>query len=217
MKTKIKILIADDHPIFRKGLASVFLNEKDIQIIAEASDGEEALESVKKYLPDIAILDIEMPKLTGFEVAQILFDEAVKVKVIFLTAYRDEHLFNKALDMGVKGYVLKENAVIDIINCIEAIEHDKYFISPLISEFLVNRKNKEIAKSAKVDLSTLTPSEKKLLLLIAEGKSNKEIAQELFNSIKTIENHRSSICKKLSLSGSHSLHKFAVRYKSSLL
>lgn len=217
MKTKIKILIADDHPIFIKGLTSVFLNEKNIQIIAEASDGQKALELIKKYLPDIAILDIEMPKLTGFEVAQKLFDEEINVKVIFLTAYRDEHLFNKALDMGVKGYVLKENAVIDIINCIEAVEQDKYFISPLISEFLINRKNKEIAKSAKVDLSTLTSSEKKLLLLIAEGKSNKEIAQELFNSIKTIENHRSSICKKLDLSGSHSLYKFAIRHKSSLL
>lgn len=217
MKTKIKILIADDHPIFRKGLTSVLLNEKNIQIIAEASDGEETLELIKKYLPDIAILDIEMPKLTGFEVARKLFEDEISVKVIFLTAYRDEHLFNKALDMGVKGYVLKDNAVIDIINCISAVDQNKYFISPLISEFLVNRKNKEIARLEKVDLTQLTPAEKKVLLLIAEGKSNKEMAQVLFNSIKTIENHRSSICKKLSLSGSHSINKFAIRFKSSLL
>jgi DNA-binding NarL/FixJ family response regulator len=217
MEAKIKILIADDHPIFRKGLLSVFLNEKNIQIVAEASDGEQALELIKKYLPDVAILDIEMPKLTGFEAAQILFNEKINVKVIFLTAYRDEHLFNKALDLGVKGYVLKENAVIDILNCVEAVEQDKYFISPLISEYLINRKNKEISRSLKVDLSSLTPSEKKLLLLIADGKSNKELANELFNSIKTIENHRSNICKKLNLSGSHSLYKFALKNRSSLL
>jgi len=214
----IKLILADDHPIFLRGLRSVLAGENELQIIGEAANGEEALQLIRELKPDLAILDVEMPKMTGFQVASMLANEVPEVSIIFLTMYRDEAMFNKALDIGVKGYVLKENAVIDIVSAIETVKSGRYFISPLISDFLIRRSLPATEKIERppVDnpaekIKSLTPTEMRILKLIGREKSSKEIAGELHLSEKTVENHRSNMCKKLGITGSFVLNKWALQ------
>ncbi len=214
MKNKISIVIADDHALIRKGLRQVLDSEPNIEIY-EAEDGEQALEFIRDKKPQIAILDIEMPKLSGFDVAKRVQKESIKIDVIFLTMFKDESVFNKSMDIGVKGYVLKENTVSEIMNCIHTVLKGNYYLSPEISDFLIKRNNR-LASSAtdKSGISLLTPSEKNMLEMVAMMKTNQEIAEELNISIKTVQNHRSNICSKLDLSGAHALLKFAVEHSS---
>lgn len=218
MQTEIKILIADDHPVFLRGLSQIIREEVRFNIVAEAHDGETALEKIKTLQPNIVILDVSMPKLNGFEVARKLQSEANKPQLIFLTAYKEEEMFNEAFDLGAKGYVLKSSALDDIINCIEQVSKGDYCISPSLTIFLINRRSESNAlEKEKSGLKDLTPTELKIVRLIAESKTSKEIAAELFVSYRTIENHRSNICCKLGLHGSNSLMKFALENKSKLI
>lgn len=217
MKKKIKIIIADDHPIFRSGLRQVIEDEEDIEIIGECGDGEKALELITEKNPEIAILDLDMPKLTGLKVLEEIDKINNPVKVIILTMYKEENLFNEAMDLGIKGYVLKESASDDICECIRLVANDDYAISPLISNYLVKRMS--LTSKFKKDnpsINDLTISEKKILKLISENKSSKEIADELFISYKTVESHRTNISKKLNLQGSLSLVRFAIENKTVL-
>ncbi|MDQ3020965.1 MAG: response regulator transcription factor [Bacteroidota bacterium] len=216
MGNEIKIVIADDHPIFRNGLKQIIDTEKSIKIVGEADNGQKALELIKELSPDIAILDIDMPKLTGLEVLKNLKED--NVKIIFLTMYAEEDIFDEAMNLGIKGYVLKDSAVNDIIECISTVYEDNYYISPSVSNFLVNRRKKlNELRSNNPNLQKLTFAEKKVLKFISENKTSKEIADVLFLSSRTIENHRTNICNKLNLKGSHSLIKFAIENKALLL
>ena len=150
--------------------------------------------------------------MDGFEVAKKMFLEKNPLKIIFLTMFKEERFVNKVLDLGVKGYVLKENAVIDILNAIQIVSNNKIYISPIIEHYLVAR-NEKAEYNNKESFETLTNSEKKILKLISENKSSKEISEILFISGKTVENHRSNICKKLELTGSNVLYKFTVDNK----
>ncbi len=211
----IKIIIADDHPIFRGGLRQIISAEKSIDIIGEADNGEKALEIILENKPDIAILDIDMPKKTGLDVLRNLKDS--KTKIIFLTMYAEEDIFDEAMNLGIKGYVLKDSAVNDIIECILSVNEDNYYISPNVSNLLVNRRNKArnlIKKNP--ELGNLTKTERNILKFISENKTSKEIADILFLSHRTVENHRTNISNKLNLRGSHSLLKFAIENKSYL-
>ncbi len=217
MKKKIQIIIADDHPIFRNGLKQVIEDEEDIQILGEAGDGRKAIDLILEKNPDVAILDVDMPKKTGFEVLREIIKLKNPVKVIFLTMYKEENLFNEAMDLGIKGYVLKESAVNDICECIRLVANDDYAISPLISNFLVKRlSEKRNLEKDRPGLSLLTPSEMKILKLISEDKTTKEIADDLFISYKTVETHRTNISKKLNLVGSLSLVRFAIENKNKI-
>ena len=214
MEHKTTILIADDHALVRKGLRQVLEVQSQFTII-EVENGEEAIRNIRSKKPDIAILDIEMPKMTGFDVALRVKNESLSVNIIFLTMYKDESVFNKAMDIGVKGYVLKENTVSEIMQCLELVLQGKYYLSPSISEFLVRRGAKlSGSASSSEGLNLLTPAEKNILRLIATMKTNKEIAEELFISIKTVQNHRNNICEKLQLHGAYALLKFAVEHAS---
>ncbi|HCD53790.1 MAG TPA: DNA-binding response regulator [Balneolaceae bacterium] len=209
-KSKTRIVIADDHALIRKGLRQVLESQPDFEIM-EAENGAEAIELIREELPDIAILDIEMPEMTGYEVAAKVENESIQVDLIFLTMFKDESIFNRAMDIGVKGYVLKENTVSEIINCIKTVSKGKYYLSPAISDFLIRRNNRlanPAADSRGID--QLTPAETNILKLLAMMKTNQEIATELSISIKTVQNHRNNICNKLDLSGTHALLKFAV-------
>jgi len=217
MEKKIQIIIADDHPIFRSGLKQIIGEEEDIEIIGEAADGEKALEIIIKKKPEVAVLDIDMPKKTGFEILKEVTSKKIPVNIIFLTMHKGENLFNEAMDLGIKGYVLKESAADDICECIRLVANDDYAISPLISNFLVKRlsmSNK--LKKDKPSINDLTQSERKILRLISLNKSSKEIADDLFISYKTVETHRTNISKKLNLQGSLSLLRFALENKSVL-
>lgn len=214
-ESKIKIVIADDHPIFRNGLRQILETETRIEILGESDNGEKALEIIHEKNPDIAILDIDMPKKTGLDVLRAMKD--LNTKVIFLTMYAEEDIFDEAMNLGIKGYVLKDSAVNDIIDCILSVSNDDYYISPSVSNFLVNRRKKlNELKNSNPALDYLTPTEKKILKFISENKTSKEIANILFLSHRTVENHRTNMSNKLNLKGSHSLLKFAIENKSLL-
>lgn len=217
MKAEIRIVIADDHPIFRRGLRSVIESDPRLKIIAEAEDGEVALEQIQALRPEIALLDMEMPNKSGFEVIRAIQQKKLTVAVIFLTMHKDERFFNAALDMGVKGYVLKDSAVNDIVASIKAVASGENFISPQLSTYLVSRRGRVASLTEqKPGLNNLTAAERQVLRLIATNKTSKEIADELCISIRTVEKHRANISEKLELHGSHVLLSFALEHKSEL-
>lgn len=211
------ILIADDHPVLRLGLRGLIESERDLEVVSEASDGERALELIQALHPAIAILDIAMPKLDGLALAEQLIGQEPPVKIILLTMYREDKLFRKALDAGVKGYVLKDSMVTDIVGCIRAVAAGQHYASPELTTYLVNRvKHVDITSALRSGLEGLTATERRVLSLIADYKTSKEIAQALFVSPRTIETHRNNICQKLGVSGSHALIKFALGHKDLL-
>jgi DNA-binding NarL/FixJ family response regulator len=217
MKAEIRIVIADDHPIFRKGLRSVIETDPRLKIVAEAEDGEVALEQIQTLQPDIAILDMEMPIKSGFEVIQAIKEKKLPVAVIFLTMHKDERFFNAAFNRGAKGYVLKDSAATDIIAGIKAVAAGQNFITPQLSTYLLNRHARGTSLiNEKPGLNDLTPTERQVLRLIAANKTNKQIADELYISIRTVEKHRANISEKLELHGSHVLLSFALEHKSEL-
>jgi DNA-binding NarL/FixJ family response regulator len=217
MTTPITILLADDHPLFRKGLRDLVSSKEMLQVVAEVIDGESAIEKIRQLRPHIVILDVDMPKKSGLEVAKFVQAQGLKTEIIILTMYKDEFFFNEAMDAGVRGYVLKESAINDILESIQAVSEGKYYISPLVSNFLVDRSAQQATlRSQTPSLDALTQTERKILGFIARGKSTSEIADVLFISPKTVENHRTNISQKLNLHGTHSLVKFAIANKSIL-
>jgi DNA-binding NarL/FixJ family response regulator len=216
MNERRTIVIADDHPLLRKGLRQMIETLPDTDVL-EAENGEEALRIIRDHRPTLALLDIEMPKMTGFDVAKRVNDESLPVAIIFLTMYNEEQVFNKALDTGVKGYVLKENAITEVLLCIAAVTEGKYFLSPSISDFLIRRNSRLSAPAQESSgLSLLTPAERNVLKLVAGMNTNQQIADSLNLSIKTVHNHRNNICNKLGLNGAHALLKFAAEHSTQL-
>lgn len=207
MTEQLKIILADDHPLLIQGLAQVLSKRDNLQIIGQAVDGGGALDLIRNLKPDIAILDVQMPKPDGFEIAKIVAGEKLSTKIIFLTMFKEEAFIKKVIELGVKGYILKESAVTDIVKCVDAVADDKFFLSPQVSNVLLNQSG----KAKNLSTNKLTPSETNILSLIGKGKSSKEIADELFISIKTVENHRTNICKKLGITGNSALLKYALR------
>jgi DNA-binding NarL/FixJ family response regulator len=217
MKDEVKIVIADDHPIVRQGLRQMIEAEKNFTIVGEAGDGEDALQLIETHKPDVAVLDIDMPRIGGFDVARELKRKKSEVGIIFLTMHSEEEIFQTAMDLGVGGYVLKDSATTDIVAGIKSIASGKPFISPALSALLLNRRRR-VNKLARQnpELDSLTPTERRILKLIAEDKTSKEIGEELFISHRTVHAHRANISNKLNLSGNLALVKFAITHKSVL-
>jgi two-component system response regulator DegU len=214
---EIRILIADDHPIFRKGLIKTIEDDGRYSVISETGNGSEALELIRKTNPDIAVLDIDMPGKSGIEILQQLYKEHSKVKTIILTMYKDEEYFNESMDHGVKGYILKDSAVVELLECIESIIAGKHYISPMISDYLIDRFEKiKLLKNEEPKLELLTKTERQVMRLLSENKTSREIADEMFISERTVENHRANICTKLGLKGYNALLLFAIEHKSIL-
>jgi len=217
MSREITVLIADDHPIFRHGLRQFVEKDPQIKVVAEADNGETALELIAVHRPEAVVLDVNMPRKDGFAVLLDLQSQHLPTLVIFLTMHKDETHFNEALNLGVRGYVLKESAATDITNCIKAVVAGQSYVSPELSTYLLNRGRRASAlRQEKPALSELTATEREVLTLLAGYKTNREIARELFVSVRTIENHRANICSKLDLHGTHALMKFALKHKSEL-
>ena len=192
--------------------------DASLRVVAEAGDGATALSRIKEEEPDVAVLDVDMPNGGGFEVTRALFELHLHTQVIFLTMYRDEGLFNKAMDMGVKGYVLKDSAIVDIVASVKTVAAGQNYISQPLATFLVNRSRrlKEFVQQTP-SIKDLSPAERRVLKLIAENKTSREIAAELFISVRTVERHRFNICTKLDTHGSNALIRFAVENKQQLL
>lgn len=191
--------------------------EPGMKVVAEAQDGVTALDQIRELQPELAILDIHMPGMSGFDLARDLIDQKLEIKVIFLTMYKAEDVFNAAMDMGVKGYVLKDSAVTDIVGSIKAVIDGQPFISPQLSSFLLNRsaRRAEFYRNTP-GLDQLTQTERRVLKMLADYKTSKQIADELCIHSRTVDNHRANICHKLGLRGSHALLKFATEHKSEI-
>ncbi|MFN4233285.1 MAG: response regulator [Bacteroidia bacterium] len=193
----MKILIADDHPIFRKGLLQILQSIiPDIEIL-ECSEGNEAINKIKQHQPDIAILDIDMPLKNGLEVCKNINEENLPTAVIILTMYKEEEVLKKALLYGAKGYIVKDNSANEIENCINNVLRGEVYIGKGINSNS-QQINKEL-QELKNTLQSLTQVELKTLKLVSKRLSSKEIAELLFVSVKSVENYRSRICKKLGL------------------
>lgn len=205
-----RILIADDHPIFLKGLKEVIEEGGDFEVVCSASNGADALQGIITMQPDVAVLDIDMPKMNGLQVAAEGVVARPELAVIMLTMHQAKDALLKALEIGVLGYVLKENTVLDIVHAIQEVLKGQSYISPEMSGFLM----KQDAKSGKdmpVRLAELlTPAELKITTMVGAYKSTREIAEELFISEKTVSNHRMNIAKKLNLTGKNGLLRFAI-------
>ena len=207
---EIRVLIADDHPIFRNGLKIVIEADQMLKVVAEAEDGESALSAIRKLQPNVAVLDIDMPPPDGFAVARQVVEERLPSEIIFLTMHKERTLFEAALNAGVKGFIVKDGAVNEIVGCIKAVVAGQSFFSPTLSGHLLTKREQAS------QLHHLSSSERRVLLLVAESMSNKEIAEKMFISVRTVEHHRSNLCAKLGLSGKNALLTFALTHKSEL-
>ena len=212
-----KIIIADDHPIYRGGIKSVVEKIPFTSIVGEASDGMEAYQLIISTLPDIAIMDIEMPLLSGLDVCRKVMNEKHHTKFILLTMHKEKHFFKDAMESGVDGYLLKDSASQELIKCVETVISGKKYVSPNIESFLTEHLAQVGSASLHLIKNALTPTEKVILKLIADGKTSNEIAALLFISPNTVENHRANINKKLKLDGGkNALLKFAFENRNFL-
>lgn len=204
------MLIADDHPLIRRGLHDVIGENSRFKIVGEASDGQEALRLLASLKPQIVIVDIDMPRFNGLETLREIRQLSFPVKVVILTMYKEEDMFNTAMDLGAKAYVLKENAANEIVSALEKVDAGEAFVSILMLEAGQRRSERvrELLLS-KPQIESLTPAERRILKLIGEDYTSKEIADRLKLSVRTVDNHRQHICNKLKLHGTHSLLKFA--------
>jgi DNA-binding NarL/FixJ family response regulator len=215
MDNEITIILADDHPIVRKGLREVIEEESHLRVVAEANHGQEAVDAIEKFSPTVTILDVDMPVMNGFDTARMIKERKLETEIIFLTMHHDEDMFNEAIDLGAKGFVLKDSALSDIVDCINTVSANAHYTSHALTSFLINRSRRGLGLIEKQpSINDLTITERRVLKLIAENLTSREIGEQLFISLRTVEKHRENICQKLGLQGSHSLFKFAVQHKS---
>ena len=213
MKT-IKILIADDHPVFLFGLRAIINQMNDCFIVNIASDGKRAYKLICKIIPDLVILDIDMPHLNGIQIANKLGESHPRIKIVFLTVNKDESIFNFAFRSGARGYVLKDNAATDIVRCINTVFLVKIFISPQMRSFY---NHMTTINSTVFDLiNRLTDTEKVVLHEVSKNKSSSDIASKLSITNKTVHNHRFNICKKMNLEGVNSLLTYSLLNKQTI-
>jgi len=207
---KISILIADDHPLFRAGVKQTLEDLEQVEI-CEAEEGNKALQIIRELEPDVAVIDIRMPGKTGLEILSELYNSGVTTKIILLTMHKNVNYFYKAISVGAKGYLLKETAVQDLVEAVKTVHSGGTFISSRLKALIESGKTDEFQNKLLVNsVNSLTSAERQIMKLLANWKTNCEIADILFNSTRTIENHRANISDKLNLHGTHSLIQFAI-------
>jgi DNA-binding NarL/FixJ family response regulator len=212
-----RVLVADDHPIFRQGLVNVIQQSKQFEVVGEADNGTEALALLESRKPSIAVMDISMPEMDGLEVIRRANARSYDGRFIVLTMYKDEEYFREAIDLGVKGYLLKESASIELVQCLLAVIAGRSYVSSYFSDYLIQKpKNSAETTGPAGSLQLLSPTERRILRMIAGNKTSKEIADDLNLSFRTVQNHRVHICEKLKLEGHNRLLQFALEHKSLL-
>ncbi len=208
----IRILLADDHSVMRTGLRLVLERQPDFRVVGEASDGREAVALVQQHKPDVVVMDIGMPNLTGIEAARQVTASLPEVSVVILSMHSDEAYVLRALKAGARAYLLKESAESDLLAAIRAVHNGKAFFSPAVSRMLVEDYIRQLQdREIEDSYELLTTREREVLQLIAEGKSNKEIAHMLNLSLYTVESHRGNLMEKLNLHTVPELILYAVR------
>lgn len=209
---KIRILLADDHILIRSGLRLLLERQPGFQVVAEASDGRETVELAELHAPDVVVLDLSMPNLNGVEAARQISSKLPQTAIVILSMHADEGYVLRALKSGARAYLLKDSAEEDLINAIKAVTQGKAFFSPAISKVLVEDYMRQMQQRGVEDsYELLTNREREILQLLAEGKSNKEIATMLKLSLYTVETHRGNILEKLNLHSMPELVLYAVR------
>lgn len=211
------VIIADDHPVFRKGLRDIIGSNAHLQVIGEADNGEAALALIMQHVPDVAVLDIEMPGLSGIEIVRRVREAALPVATLILTMYEDEDVFTEAMSAGAMGYMLKDSAILEIVRAVTSVAQGGIYISAALTSTVLRARNGATPQQReKLGLHLLSPTELRVLRMIADDKTSREISEELHISPRTVDNHRAHICAKLKLTGVHALIKFAFRHRSLL-
>ena len=211
MKSKKKVVIAEDHQLFREGLKALLLGNGDLEVVAEAQDGLEAIRSVRKHLPDLLLLDLSMPRLSGISVVKDLRTQYPDMKILVLTIHESDQYVLETFKAGVNGYCIKDASRDELLMAIESVMAGKTFISPGIAEdvmegYLSGRKTLK----ERSDWETITQREREVLKLLAEGYMNKDIGNFLNISTKTVEKHRANIMSKLDLHNAAALTAYAI-------
>jgi len=213
---KLRILLADDHEIVRRGLCTLLQKHEGWEVCGEASDGREAVEKAKELKPDVVIVDIGMPNLNGLDATRRLLQHDPNFKVIVLTITDADQVIREALDAGARGFVLKSDAARDLVSAVEALQSKRMFFTPRVNDLLLAgflEKGHPMSRNQSPQLPTLTAREREITQLLAEGKSSKETASSLNLSTKTVETHRSNIMRKLNLHSIRDLVVYAIKNK----
>ena len=209
---KIRVLIADDHGLMREGVKALLRATDDIEVVGEAEDGDEAIREVRRLDPEVVLMDVAMPGLGGLEATLAIRKEKPEVKILVLTQYDDREYVSRFLKAGVAGYVLKRAAASELVSAIRAVHRGGLVLDPEIARDVMSEQGKPPSASATEDpYETLTDREKQVLKLVAEGSSNKEIAETLDISVKTAMAHREHLMEKLDVHSRTELIKFALR------
>jgi two-component system response regulator NreC len=208
----IRVLLADDHTLIRAGLRMVVVSQPDFTVVGEASDGREAVALAEQLKPDVVVMDIGMPSLNGIEACRQIHDSLPGSQVIMLSMHSDEGYVLRALKAGAKGYMLKDSAEADLASAIRAVTAGKSFFSPAVSKILLEDYMRKLKRTGAEDsFDLLSPREREVLQLVAEGKSSKEVANLLSLSVYTVETHRAKLMQKLNLHNIPELILYAVR------
>jgi DNA-binding NarL/FixJ family response regulator len=207
MKKRIKLLLVDDHPVVRKGINSCLARHEHLQIVGEAADGVEALKKARELMPDIVLMDIDMPEKDGLEVTELLRKELPKIKVLILSMHSNTEYVMRIIQSGASGYILKEAPTEELVRAIDIINTGEAFFSPEVARAALN---KYVRGGADDPAAQLTNREREVLVQIAEGLSNKEIANKLGVGVRTVETHRERIMRKLNIHSVAGLTKFAI-------
>jgi len=211
---KLRILLADDHELIRRGLCALLQKREGWEVCGEASDGRQTIEMAKQLKPDVVIVDIGMPHLNGLDTTRQLLQYDPNFKVIVLTITDSDQVIREALDAGARGFVLKSDAARDLVAAVEALQNKRMFFTPRVNDLVLAgflEKGHALSRNEAPDLPTLTAREREVTQLLAEGKTSKEVAVLLNLSTKTVETHRSNIMRKLNLHSIRDLVVYAIK------
>jgi DNA-binding NarL/FixJ family response regulator len=206
----IRVIIADDHTLVRQGIRALLERAGDIHIVGEASDGQEALRATEQLVPDVLVMDVSMPRLNGIQALEQIRAQNIPTRIVMLSMYSDETLVAQALRSGAKGYLLKDSVAEELLDAVRAASQGETYLSPAISETLVSEYL--TARQVKAPFDQLSPREREVMKLIAEGHTNQSIAHLLSLSIKTVEKHRTNIMSKLNVHDLPSLVRIAIKH-----
>jgi two-component system response regulator DegU len=217
MNTQSRVYIAEDHPLFRKAVRDLLAEDASLSVVGESGNGNRVMDDLTRLRPDVLILDLNLPGLSGIELVRMIISGEIPVRIIVLTMREEEHVFNEVMDAGAHAYVLKDSSADVILEAVRAVVAGNHYISPTLGHYLIGRRRRTANLGEQYPgIALLTAAERRILRLIARERTSRQIAEELFISEKTVENHRMNICNKLGLHGSNSLLKFAIQQKDLL-
>jgi two-component system response regulator NreC len=211
MDGKVKVLVVDDHDVVREGIRMVLSSDPELEVVGTASSGEQAIEEVHQLRPDVVVMDIAMPGLSGFEATRRIRESEPDVKVVALTVHDSEAYVFQMLQAGATGYVVKRAAAEDVIQAVKRASHGEAVLHPAVAKLVIKDYLSRVERGEEQSFDSLSDREREILKLIAEGKTNREIAEMLFLSIKTVQAHRANLMHKLGMHDRTELVKYAIR------